>query len=167
MSRRTRKVLHCGLERSSEMRCNQNTRPTLLAEVLFALFLALTAAAAADSHVTLWARRDSSTNELRTAVLTLRTNETACLVSWPQMDSRCSFLTIRSDVNSVMITRKPEVEVDEKTRRVKENGILALPSIVVCGPATLKLAVPAGLAEDTYCTFRIVHGPTRVVKTSD
>jgi hypothetical protein len=68
-------------------------------------------------------------------------------------------------MNNIMLKRKPETEVDEKTKRVSEYGILPLPSVVVAGPATLEFSVPTGY--DTFCTFRIVQGPSTVLKPSD
>jgi hypothetical protein len=75
---------------------------------------------AEESFVTLWAGSFGGTNELSMTRLTLKTNETAHLVSWPQMEFRYSFLSVKSGLNSTLIERKPEILVDEKTRSAKK-----------------------------------------------
>ena len=123
-------------------------------------------AKAEESFVTLWAGGfGPTTNALRTATLTLRTNETAHLASWPQMELRYSSLTISSGVNSVTLERKPVYEVDEKARRAKENGALPLQPVIVAGPAILKLSALPG--KEAFCTFRIVQGPSRTIPSPD
>jgi len=123
-------------------------------------------AKAEESFVTLWAGGfGPTTNAFRTATLTLKTNETAHLGSWPQMELRYSSLTISSGINSVTLERKPVYEVDEKAKRAKENGALPLQPVVVAGPAILKLSALPG--KETFCTFRIVHGPNRTISSPD
>ena len=120
---------------------------------------------AQDSYVTLWASGLGTTNKVSAATLTLKTNETAHLVSWPQIKFRTSFLYVASGMRNVMFERKPEIEVNQKTDRITEHGALPLPPVVVVGPATLELSV---VGNDTvFCTFRVVHGDSSVIQSRD
>ena len=116
--------------------------------------------------MTLWAGGiPSSTNGLTGSRLVIKTNETAHLLSWPQMQFHSSFLTISAGLESVVIQRKAEIEVDEKTKRVTENGVLRIPEVVVAGPATLELVAAPGFG--TLCTVRIVQAPSSVVRSAE
>ena len=120
---------------------------------------------AQDSYVTLWASGLGTTNKVSAATLILKTNETAHLVSWPQIKFRFSFLNVASGMRSIMFERKPEIEVEQKTNRITEHGALPIPPVVVVGPATLKLSVVGN--ETMFCTFRVVHGNSSVIQSRD
>lgn len=145
------------------MRHDKSTRAPFFALVgLLAVFDAHRADAQ-DSYVTLWASGAETTNRISAATLVLKTNETAHLISWPQTRSDFSFLTVASGRRSVLLDRKPEIEVDQKTKRITDHGTLPLPPVVVAGPANLELSVVGW--QTMFCTFRVVHGNSSMIES--
>ena len=116
---------------------------------------------AEDAHVTLWVQGLDGDEPISKSELKLEAGETAYLVSWMQNEFKASFMEIWSGGHSVIVTRNPEFEVDQKEKSVKKHGTVPLPDLVVAGPATVELSTMSNTA--IFCTFRIVKGDSRVV----
>ena len=138
---------------------------TSFIRALILMFVVFNQLRAEDSHVSLWVSGKGSEKPTSAAVLKLKPNETAYLTSWPQDEFRSSFVTIWSGKHSATIHRKPEFEIDKKSKEVTKNGVLSLPKIVVAGPATLELST-VGTATH-FCTFRVVKGESRIVESTE